>query len=283
MKSIYKSEIGKKAVLETYAEILKAWPVPSRQYTVNTAYGDTFVIEFGDSTKPALLLLHGSMANSFTWFGDAPQLCQHYHVFAVDLIGEAGLSAESRPAYGSGAYEKWLDEILQSLGVKTCAIVGLSLGGWTALRYATVFPEKVTHLALLCPGGLARERRDFLWKAMLQKLRGSKGRGKTLQGVMNKEESEGMQRAFAYMMLIAKHERPRMAKLTIFNDAELTKLTMPVLVLFGDHDIMLRAEQSIARIARLAPNAETELLPNTGHAVVGQSARILKFLQSHPT
>jgi hypothetical protein len=49
-------------------------------------------------------------------------------------------------------------------------------------------------------------------------------------------------------------------------------------VLFGDSDIVLRAQESIARIARIAPNVQSEILPNTGHAVVGQAQRILQFL-----
>jgi pimeloyl-ACP methyl ester carboxylesterase len=279
MQTIYKSEEGKRAILATYKGILEAWPVPNKQYTVRTAYGDTFVIESGNSGAPALVLLHGSMANSFTWFSDVPALSEHYHVFAVDLIGEAGFSAQSRPAYQSGAYEKWLGEVLGQLGIASCSMVGLSLGGWMALRYATVFPEKVDRLVLLCPGGLFRERRDFLWKSLLMKLQKG-GVDKTVRGMMGggQAEADGMEHVLAYIALIGRQEKPRMAKLAIFSDKELARLTMPVYVLFGDSDIMLRAEESVARIRRIAPNVQTEILPNTGHAVVGQAQRILKFL-----
>jgi pimeloyl-ACP methyl ester carboxylesterase len=227
MQTIYRSEAGKQAILATYKGILQAWPVPNKQYAVNTAYGDTFVIESGNNDAPALLLLHGSMANSFTWFSDVPALSQHYHVFAVDLIGEAGLSAESRPAYQSGAYEKWLDEVRQQLGVTSCSMVGLSLGGWMALRYATVFPQNVERLVLLCPGGLYRERRDFLWKSLLMKLRKG-GVHKTVRGVMGgrQAEADGMEKVLAYIALIGRQEKPRMAKLAIFSDEELARLTI---------------------------------------------------------
>lgn len=279
MQSIYKTDAGKQAILATYKGILEAWPVPNKQYTVRTAYGDTFVIESGNSGAPALVLLHGSMANSFTWFSDVPALSEHYHVFAVDLIGEAGFSAESRPAYQSGAYQKWLDEVLGRLGITSCSMVGLSLGGWMALRYATAFPEKVDRLVLLCPGGLFRERRDFLWKSLLMKLQKG-GVDKTVRGMMGggQAEADGMEKVLAYIALIGRQEKPRMAKLAIFSDKELARLTMPVYVLFGDSDIVLRAEESVARITQIAPNVQSEILPNTGHAVVGQSQRILKFL-----
>lgn len=279
MQSIYKTEEGRREILATYQSILQAWPVPNKQYTVQTAYGDTFVIESGESGSPALVLLHGSMSNSFTWFSDVPALSQSYHVFAVDLIGEAGFSAQSRPSYQSGAYQKWLDEVLRELGITSSSMVGLSLGGWMALRYATVFPERVEKLVLLCPGGLFRERRDFLWKSLLMKLQKG-GVHKTVRGVMGEHvQADGMEQVLAYIALIGKQEKPRMAKLALFSDKELARLTMPVYVLFGDSDIVLRAEESIARITRSAPNVQSEILPNTGHGVVGQTQRILKFLK----
>lgn len=278
MRSIYKTQEGKREILATYQGILQAWPVPNKQYTVKTAHGDTFVIESGESGAPALVLLHGSMSNSFTWFSDVPALSQSYHVFAVDLIGEAGFSAENRPAYQSGAYQQWLDEVLRELGIASCSMVGLSLGGWMALRYATVFPQKVQKLVLLCPGGLFRERRDFLWKSLLMKLKKG-GVNKTVLGVMGEHaRADGMEQVLAYIALIGRQEKPRMARLALFRDDELARLAMPVYVLFGDSDIILRAEESIARIARLSPSVQSEILPNTGHAVVGQAQRILKFL-----
>nr|HML48184.1 alpha/beta hydrolase [Clostridia bacterium] len=78
MSAIFKTEEGKAAVLGAYREILAAWPVPNRQYSVKTGYGDTFVIESGEPANPALLLLHGSVSNSFVWFGDAAALIERY-------------------------------------------------------------------------------------------------------------------------------------------------------------------------------------------------------------
>jgi len=63
MDSIYKSEAGKNLLLGQYQEILGEWPVDSRQFHVDTIHGSTFVIESGQRDNPALILLHGSVAN----------------------------------------------------------------------------------------------------------------------------------------------------------------------------------------------------------------------------
>lgn len=73
------------------------------------------------------------------------------------MIGEAGLSAPSRPPLASDAYALWLDDLLRSLGLDRVSIVGVSLGGWLALDYATRRPERIERLAVLCPAGVGRQ------------------------------------------------------------------------------------------------------------------------------
>ncbi len=283
MATIYRSEEGRRMILDGYKNILAAWPVENKQYHIPTTCGETFVIESGNPQNPALVLLHGSLSNSFCWFSDVPLLSMHYHVFAVDLIGEAGLSAQSRPAYQSGAYQQWLDEVLGGLGLEKCSIVGLSLGGWMALRYATIHPEKVKSLVLLCPGGLFMQRRDFMLRMLIKKFSARGNSSKVISGVLgvnakSPEEAEGMRKALEFILLINKYEKPRYAVLPVFRDAELQRLTMPTLVVFGDSDMLLNAQKSLSRIRQFAPKAACVLLPNVGHGVFGQTQRILEFL-----
>lgn len=96
MENIYKSEAGKQQVLEQYRKILSSWPVENHQYEVDTRFGSTFIIESGSKENPPLILLHGSASNSYTWYSDIASLSKTHNVYAIDLIGEAGLSAPRR-------------------------------------------------------------------------------------------------------------------------------------------------------------------------------------------
>lgn len=91
MENIYKSEVGKRVVLGQYRKILTCWLVENHQYEVETRFGSTFVIESGSKDNPPLILLHGSVSNSFTWYGDVALLSNTHNVYAIDIIGEAGL------------------------------------------------------------------------------------------------------------------------------------------------------------------------------------------------
>lgn len=286
MSSIYKSEEGKQKVFSTYKSILAEWPVENKQYHVSTSHGDTFIIESGNPSNPPLLLIHGSLSNSFTWFSDIPILSKDYHVFAVDIIGEAGFSAESRPTYESGAYEVWLSDVISGLGLDKCSIAGISLGGWMALRYASVFPEKVSNLILLCPGGLAKQRRGFLVRMLFKKIFSrDDGSDSVLEvlGIQEKdpEKIEKMKSALDFIILITQTEIPRYAPLPVFGEKELSKLKMPVLVVFGENDMLLNAEKSIENIKKFTPHAKALLLSGVGHAVLEQGSRIRDFLREN--
>lgn len=279
---IYKSEAGKQEVLGEYRKILANWPVENHQYEVDTSFGSTFIIESGSKNNPPLILLHGSVSNSFTWYSDVASLSKTHNVYAIDIIGEAGLSAASRPSYEGAAYAQWLNETINALGLGTCSIVAMSLGGWMALSFATTYPHKVDKLILLCPGGLAHEKTSFLWKAIFFSLLGKWGQLQTLRLVggdsISSSSSSKLEENLEFASLTFKYFKPRTAKMPIFSEQSLSQLTMPILMLFGDSDQLIPADKSIKRLKHFAKRAEIELLPNTGHLIVNQSDRILKFL-----
>ena len=97
MTSIWKTAAGGDAVRARYAQFLAYWPQPAEQLRLATSQGETFVIAHGKADGPAVLMLHGSASNAIVWARDAAVLGRHCRVFAIDVIGEPGFSAESRP------------------------------------------------------------------------------------------------------------------------------------------------------------------------------------------
>jgi hypothetical protein len=74
-----------------------------------------FVVTCGQALAPPLVLLHGSGANSMMWAGHVAAWAEHFRIHAIDVIGEPGLSAPSRPPLASDAYAAWLDDVLDLL------------------------------------------------------------------------------------------------------------------------------------------------------------------------
>ncbi|MEU6413816.1 alpha/beta hydrolase [Microbispora sp. NPDC046933] len=279
---IYSTGEGERELRERYEEILGRWPVASDRLRVPTREGETFVIVSGPPDAPPLVLLHGSTTNNAMWMGDVATWARHYRVHAVDLIGEPGLSAPSRPPLGSDAYALWLDDVLEGLGLSRVSLVGASLGGWMAVDYAIRRPGRVERLALLCPGGIGRQKASFAVRALVLLLFGEWGRRRVLTMVMGDAPSGSEPRLAAYLdyaAQISRHFRPRREKLPVFGDGALGGLTMPVLVILGGRDVMLDSRDTERRVRRAVKHATIRFLPDAGHGLRGQAEPVLAFLR----
>ncbi|WP_433298108.1 alpha/beta fold hydrolase [Pseudonocardia sp. CA-142604] len=284
MSEIYRSEAGARLLRERYLKALERWPVENERFHVPTREGETFVIASGPATAPALVLLHGSGGNSAQWIGSIPELATHFRVYAVDMIGEHGLSAASRPPMASDRYAVWLDAVLDFLGLEQVRIMGISLGGWLALDYATRRPGRVERLALSCPTGIGRQKKGFLVKALLLNSLGRWGRRKTVTGMLgaglSTMEPEVAAMIVEEVMLVAENYRYRMDELPVFDDDALRRLTMPVHVLVGELDVMVDSAETKRRLDGAVPHATVRLLPGVGHFIPAQPAVELGFLAS---
>src|ERR1700722_2975008 len=284
MNSIYKSVEGERAVRERYLEILKHWPVPNQQLRVPTRKGETFIVACGDAHAPPLLLLHGGMTNSAMWMGDVAAWAEHFRVYAVDVIGEAGLRAPSRPPLASDAYTLWLDDVMQALSltrVSRVSMVGVSLGGWLVLDYATRRPERVECLVVLCPGGVGRQKLSIVFKTIPLRMLGAWGNRKAAELVLGRapgNPSPALLYFMKFVALIHKNFRPRMVRLPVFSDQALQRLTMPVMAIVGAKDVLIDSAETKQRLERNVPHAEIRYMPDLGHFISSQTAPILDFL-----
>jgi pimeloyl-ACP methyl ester carboxylesterase len=278
---IYKTPAGERAITTAYRRLLEHWPVPAEEHTVPTRQGDTFVVSCGPAGAPPLVLLHGAGANAVMWAGDVATWAEHFRVHAVDVIGEPGLSAASRPPLDSDAYAAWLDDVLDGLAVTRATIVGTSLGGWLALDYAIRRPGRVTRLALMAPGGIGRQKWGVLFLAILLKPFGRRGLAVVMRRALGvpatATTSPGAAALGAFVLLIQRHYRPRFDRLPTFSTPALAALDVPMLTIVGGGDAMLDSYQTRQRLELAGKTVR--LLPEAGHLLLNQTQRILDFLR----
>ena len=111
--SVYHSPKQRDAFRAVYHQFLSGMPFAKR--TLETPYGETFLLEAGDAKNPAVLLLHGSCSKSAFWLNDIMALKGNYYVFAADIPGEAGNSAEYRLSLDNSDYAEWLASLLDEI------------------------------------------------------------------------------------------------------------------------------------------------------------------------
>jgi pimeloyl-ACP methyl ester carboxylesterase len=235
--AIYKSESGRQAIEAFYRKVLARWPMPNEQLTLATGYGDTFVVACGPAAAPPVVLLHGSGSNSAVWMRDVVEWAKGNRIYAVDILGEAGLSAPSRPPLHSDAHAQWLDDVLERLRLPSASFVGVSLGGWIALDYAIRRPARVASLSLLSPAGIGARRQLFMFKAMVMLAFGKVGVRKALASALGTGPIPAP--VEQYLTLIFENFRPRREAPPLRTDGELRALSMPVQVILGANDAEL--------------------------------------------
>jgi pimeloyl-ACP methyl ester carboxylesterase len=274
--NIYKSEAGRQAVERSYLDALQRWPVANRQLRIPTCQGDTFVIVSGEEHAPPVVLFHGSGTNSSMWMADITAWARQYRVYAVDMIGEPGLSAPSRPPLQSDAYTLWLDDVWNHLGLTKASVVGISLGGWLALEYAVKRPDRVASLTLLSPSGVGAQNSCTLIKAGVLLALGPWGLRRALRLVTGRASLP--REAAEALMLRFQHFRPRMERLPIRTDEELASLQMPVRLILGAHDSLIRSQETRDRMAGRVPRLRLTYLEDAGHILPRQTEAIAQFL-----
>ena len=80
-----------------------------------------------------------------------PSLLRLRSVYAVDLLGEPGLSVQQRPISTPRDHAQWLHDMLLALPEPQVHLVGLSIGGWTAMNLVVHRPEKLASVTLIEP------------------------------------------------------------------------------------------------------------------------------------
>ena len=277
MTSIYTSPAGARTIEEEYRKLLAAWPVPAERLHVPTREGETFVVASGPADAPPLVALHGSGSNTLMWAPDVAAWSERFRVYAVDIIGEPGLSAPARPPLTSGAYPLWFGDVLDALGVANTSVVAVSLGGWLALDFATRHPERVERMALLTPTGVAEAKVAGVLGAVLLKPFGEWGKRRSLELLLGPEVRR-QQSAAEFVLLLSRHYRYRREPVPVVDDAALRRATMPVLAVLGARDAFIDTPRTAARLSRLAPSATVRVLPGIGHLLPAQTTPVLEFL-----
>lgn len=142
----------------TYPHPVKTFAFDSQRQSLEMAYMDVMPEQAPIGT---VVLLHGKNFCAATWEATiTPLLRAGYRVIAPDQVGFCRSSKPEGYQYSFGQLAANTHALLQSLGVSRAHVVGHSMGGMMAIRYALLFPGQTQSLGLVNPIGLED------WKAL---------------------------------------------------------------------------------------------------------------------
>jgi pyruvate dehydrogenase E2 component (dihydrolipoamide acetyltransferase) len=218
-----------------------------------------------------VVLLHGFGGDLNNWLFNTDKLAERRRVYALDLPGH-GESAKDVGAGDLAEFAGVLGGFLDAVGAGRAHLAGHSMGGAVALALALERPDRVASLALVAPAGLgeeinadyidgfvAAERRREL-KGVLELLFADQGlvNRTMVDDVLRYKRLDGVQEALATVAAAMYPAGRQTAVLT----GQLDRLTVPVLVVWGEQDRVLPPAHAQA----LAGHVRVELLAGAGHS-----------------
>lgn len=232
-----------------------------------------------NSHQSTLFLVHGLGTSSSSWTKILPSLVSRHRVVALDLPG-FGLS--TLPSGKGFLLLEEFDGILHDFAEKVLphrfTLVGHSLGGWLAMRFAVKHPHNTEKLILMNTAGIfypgVESQAESFSLHSLDDL-------KTLLNAM-------WYRYPWYFKPFAKSILKDLLRRNVsslvqtikegeFMNSALSQLTMPVHVVWGDEDRLISAE-CVRIITQTLPDTTVEHIERCGHVPQLEKPKELKHI-----
>ena len=235
--------------------------------------------------EPLWVLLHGFGASTFSWREVVEPLSEMGTVLVYDRpafgLTERPLDWEGQNPYSPQANRDLLAGLLDHFGREKAVLVGNSAGGTLAVQAALEFPGRIEALVLVDPaiytgGGAPSWIRPLLATPQMRRLgplfvQWAFSSSERLIGMawhdpgkINQEILEGYERPLQLANWQQALWEMTLASRELDMESMLTEVNMPTLVITGEYDRIVPAEQSI-RLAGELPNASLVVIPDCGH------------------
>lgn len=249
----------------------------------------------GPEDAPVVVLIHGLGLNRACWQWLAPELAARYRVLTYDLLGH-GQSAAPPPDPDLKTLADQLAGLLNHLGIAQAAVVGFSLGGMIARRFAQDHPARVSALAILHS---PHRRTVEAQAAIVARVEQAKAEGPsaTVEAALVRWFSDGYRATHPEMMALVRSWvlandpaiYPSLYRILAEGIDEIVApvppISAPTLVLTADEDYGNGPDMSRAIAADIA-GAELRILPGLRHMALAEApeavnAPLIAFLDKH--
>ncbi|BBH53652.1 alpha/beta fold hydrolase [Fluviispira sanaruensis] len=231
-----------------------------------------------------ILLLHGFALSVEFWSENILEFSKNHKVIALDLLG-FGLTDKPKTKPQLEEHPRFVFEFLQKLSIKKVKVVGHSMGGLIAIKFAQMHPEMVESLVLVGSAGFKREIPlhfsilslpfvgEILVKPNKRGLASALRRNTFDKNIIKKDKID-----LLYNMSL----HPQMGKTLLWINRsainlfgfknkiiktikkEIHKLHMPVLIIWGREDSIIYVSHAQAG-QELIKHAQVVIFENCGH------------------
>lgn len=258
-------------------------------------HGRVCTLQANRAAEVGVLLIHGLSGSTDDWKKTIPALAENFHVVAFDLPG-FGKSDKGSQSYSPTRYARLVqylaDHYLQN---KPYHVVGHSMGGAIALRYAAQRPLRMQRLVLIDAAGILHPQviTKFQAGSVVVSASGvhqTRGLIERLSGKLLEQAERlpvsGIDIANSALGrdLVLRGGSEKIAALELAGEdfsSAISAVTAPTLVLWGDHDLIAPLRTGKVLAARMK-RARLEIITDSGHEpMLDQPQQLNTLLKNH--
>jgi len=256
--------------LTVFGAARHAWLFAHGFHGRETRVGAWRIHYYSGGDGPPVVLIHGLASRGDDWAPFLPTLSRRHRVYAIDLLGYGGSDRPRNVDYSIALETDVVRGFLDSLHVARTDLVGVSMGGWIALKLAAEHPERVRRLVLLDSAGfsfpttLTADSFTPHDIAGLQKLIDLQtDRAPHIPAFVARDFLR-VNREHAWIL---KAQFTSMLSRRDLMDGRVSRVTMPTLLLWGTRDQLIPYPVGL-RMLRELPNAKLVPLKGCGHLAI---------------
>ena len=232
-----------------------------------------------------LVLLHGYPLDHHLWDDVVPLLKDTFDLIIPDLRGFGGSTTVDSP-YTMDDLASDIVGLLDHLGIQKTAIAGHSMGGYVALAFARLYPERMSGLGLVSSQVLADppDRKEGRYKSAAEVA--EKGIGGVVETMTTKFTSDPRLQTFARQTMERQQPAAFIGALKAMAERTdstplLSMIRYPVVLVHGDADVLIPVDRA-REVKAAIPGAHLFELSGVGHMPMMEAkektAEVLKHL-----
>lgn len=283
--TLYSSQAAKSEIHELYFEKLEELDISYESSIIETSFGNTNLLICGNSQAPPLVLLHGANGCAPVAIEALKGLMEKFRIFAVDVIGQPNLSAETRPDMRAEAYGQWLQEILSRLHIKEVVLVGISFGGFVGWKTLVFDERRISSAFLIVPAGIVNGNPlKALWRVFWPMKRYMKTRNsKFVHRFLNALFTEEDDFAVRYLSKVFLHFNMDFSPIPLISKTQAAQVKTPVFIAGAEEDLLFPGKKLLSRARKIFPSLKETILLEASRHVPNEAdnKKLVQWIYKH--
>lgn len=250
----------------------------SKSYTITAP--DTVMLAVQEAGNPdgiPVIFIHGLLGSHLNWDAQlkSPRL-QRHRLITYDMRGH-GLSGKPTNAEAYSDGRRWADDlatVIESSHARNPVLVGWSLGGAVISNYLAVYGDNRIAGAVYVNGVIELKPDQIVAHPEVYRDLNSPDLRTHLDTVRaflslcfhKKPDASTFERLLANAAMASWDMQRSVQSMTVAAAEGLSRVQVPVLLIYGERDALVQAKPAIARAAELNSRIQSKLYANSGHA-----------------